>query len=83
MEECKKFMRVFSNHWCEIPWADPVELPDGMPLSDKHRNHMNLDPIKRAETNLNWGFRFVERHHLESKLELQCQVERMMAKIYQ
>lgn len=56
MENCNKFKYVFEDHWCNVPWDDPIELPDYYPLSSYWREHINDDPKKLAEDNLMWGF---------------------------
>lgn len=64
MEDCNKFLYVFRDHWCNVPWTKPVEVdkvPDGYSLVK--------DPIKEAEGNLNWGFRQCERSNIGNTIE--------------
>lgn len=56
MEDCRKFIHVFKDHWCNIPWKDPVEADNFPEMTRYHRESMDKDPVKRAESDLNWGF---------------------------
>ena len=63
MEDCDDFMYVFKDHWCNVPWKQPVEIPDDTCIDDYDINDMNKPAKERAEDNLSWGFNLVK--HLE------------------
>lgn len=56
MADCKIFMDVFVDHWCNVPWANPVESDYFYGLNSAEKDRMNIDPKQRAEINLSWGF---------------------------
>lgn len=59
MEDCNKYLHVFKDHWCNVPWKKPIEK-DVNDLSPFEKSKMDKfliqDPIKSAEDNLSWGF---------------------------
>lgn len=55
-KECDAFLWVFDDHWCNVPWKKPVEIPDNTPLNEYWKEHINDDPKKLAVEKLNWGF---------------------------
>ena len=56
MADCEAFMYVFKDHWCNVPWRAPVEVPDWTDITDSQRKAMDKNPKQRAESNLSWGF---------------------------
>lgn len=64
MDDCKKFMYVFQDHWCNIPWEDPVEIPDYTKINDDR--YIDADPVARAEDNLSWGFSALRFHNMDT-----------------
>lgn len=56
MDDCNKFKYVFKNHWCNIKWEKPVEIPNDTKISEYDRKVMDKDPEERAESDLSWGF---------------------------
>lgn len=58
-EAMEQYKYVFKNHWCNIPWDKPEELPDDYKLPSWWREHIDDDPKKLAEDNLCWGFNSV------------------------
>ena len=56
MNDCVAFMHVFKDHWCNVPWKEPIEIPDDTNITKVQREMMNLDPRIRADKNLSWGF---------------------------
>lgn len=63
INDCKKFMYVFENHWCNIDWEEPEEVPDDVNMSYYQRKLLDKDPKDRAESNLNWGFQLLRYLH--------------------
>lgn len=59
MSDCKDFLYVFKDHWCNVPWKTPIEIPDDTYITSKERVCMDKPPKKRAEDNLSWGFSLV------------------------
>lgn len=53
MEDCKIFMKVFKDHWCNVVWEKPIEVTS---VPRDKSTYINDDPKKRAESNLKWGF---------------------------
>lgn len=72
MEECKSFLYVFKDHWCNIPWDIPKEVSsDKANLTNYQIRSLEVDPKKRAEENLSWGFNFIKYHDLNKTTEEQ------------
>lgn len=61
IDDCRKFMYVFKDHWCNVPWKEPVEISDSTYIDSNARRYMSVPPKKRAEDNLSWGFNLVKR----------------------
>lgn len=59
MSDCKEFLYVFKDHWCNVPWETPIEIPDDTYITSRERICMDKPPKKRAEDNLSWGFSLV------------------------
>ena len=64
MADCRTFLYVFRNHWCNVPWNTPVEAPSWPEMNAHQRRAMDLDPKERAESCLSWGFHFAKRNHI-------------------
>lgn len=64
MDDCKKFMYVFRNHWCNIPWEEPAEIPDYTKINDDQ--YIDVDPVARAMGNLTWGFSALRSHNMDT-----------------
>jgi hypothetical protein len=62
LDDCRKFLYVFKDHWCNVKWKPPVEVPDGTSISSTQRAQIGVDPKKRAEANLSWGFNYARLH---------------------
>lgn len=77
MADCKTFMAVFDDHWCNVPWADPIESDHFEGLDSKHKKLMNTDPKRRAENNLSWGFGLTEFY----KIGMTKEQDRMLDQI--
>ena len=57
IEDCNKFLYVFKDHFCNVPWETPKEIPDNsIKLSENEKRTLDKDPVKRAQDNLSWGF---------------------------
>lgn len=56
MRDCKKYLAVFTNHWCNVPWDDPIVIPDNTLITSEQRAAMDKSPRKRAKADLSWGF---------------------------
>lgn len=56
MKDCKEFMRVFANHWCNVPWKKPVEKDNFYGIDESKINAKDKPPKQRAEDDLSWGF---------------------------
>jgi len=56
MQDCNDFLYVFKDHWCNVPWEKPREVPNDFPISKNQRKSMDKSPKERAESNLSWGF---------------------------
>lgn len=65
MQDCNDFLYVFKNHWCNVPWEKPREVPNDFPIGKSQRKSMNEPPKKRAESNLSWGFSLVKRLNID------------------
>lgn len=61
MKDCREFMNTFENHWCNIPWKEPIEISDDTYIDSDQRRYMDESPKKRAEDNLLWGFSMEKR----------------------
>lgn len=61
VKDCREFMDVFKDHWCNVPWKEPIEIPDDTYISSEERRYMDKSPKKRAEDNLSWGFSLERR----------------------
>lgn len=58
--DAEKFISVFKDHWCNISWNGPDYIEEKhVPSFKKH--FIILDPITRAEKNLDWGFSLTKR----------------------
>lgn len=64
MRDCKAFLHVFRDHWCNVPWKPPVEAQDFPEMPVSARSAMDKDPVKRAEGSLSWGFSLVKHHRI-------------------
>ena len=72
IEDCRIFMDVFKDHWCNIIWEKPIEVPDcSIPYEELGFN--NKDPKKRAEDNLSWGFNSLWANPLDGGLNAKQQ----------
>ena len=56
MEDCKAFLYVFQNHWCNVHWEKPIEKESFPEMKEKDYESIQKDPKKRAEADLDWGF---------------------------
>lgn len=56
MEECNNFLYVFKDHFCNVKWEKPIELPEDTIIDTYSKQMMDIPPKKRAENNLSWGF---------------------------
>lgn len=64
MEDCKAFMYVFEDHFCNVPWEKPEIVPDDTKISIDHRRLLEEDPKAKAERYLSWGFNLTKKHHI-------------------
>lgn len=51
MKDCEAFKHVFKDHWCNVSWKSPEEIPDNK-VPEKSRKYMNEDPKARANCDL-------------------------------
>ena len=58
IEDCKQFLEVFEDHWCNVPWATPKVVKESEVPNNKLL-YINDNPKIRAEQNLSWGFGLV------------------------
>lgn len=81
-DDCNKFLNVFKDHWCNIRWKDPVEIPYNTKLSSYDEKTLDEDPKKRAESNLSWGFNLA-RYYGDDKLKpsQQAFIDKMMKEL--
>lgn len=56
MKQCKKFIHVFEDHWCNIRWNSPIESDRFSEMDSEDWSSLYESPKKRAEDNLCWGF---------------------------
>lgn len=70
MSDCKKFLYVFENHMCNVPWKKPV-IVSGTKLSEYEKTAINEDPTLRAERNLSWGFNLARQLDTDTPNEQQ------------
>jgi len=56
MEDCNEFLYVFQDHFCNVPWNTPIEVPNTILLEQQQAIAMSASPKERAEKNLSWGF---------------------------
>ncbi len=61
MKDCEDFLYVFKDHWCNVPWEEPILIPDDENIGSNNRKYMDIPPKERAEDNLSWGFSLVKR----------------------
>lgn len=80
MKDCKDFLYVFEDHFCNVPWKTPIELPDNTYVNSDVRRSMDEPPKKRAEDNLSWGFNLERRLSIGMTNGQNDFVESMMAK---
>lgn len=69
MKECNEYLYVFNDHWCNVPWKSPVEIPDDADIPYQDRACMDMPPKKRAEADLSWGFSLVKSLEIELNYE--------------
>lgn len=81
MEDCNTFKNVFVDHWCNVPWKDPVEIPDDYPIDLAHKTYMDKDPKTYAELNLSWGFSLVKRLGIGQTNDQGSFVQEMISRI--
>lgn len=82
MDDCKRFLYVFKNHWCNVRWKEPIEIPDNTKISEYRRKDMDKDPEERAERDLKWGFGFAKMEGTDvTTIEQAAFVERMVNNI--
>lgn len=55
------FIYVFKDHWCHVDFEGRYQNISDYEYNS-HLEFMNQDPIKRAESNLSWGFSFARSH---------------------
>ena len=53
IEDCNKYLYVFKDHWCNVPWKEPEEIDR---FDIKAATVLVNDPIKIANGDLGWGF---------------------------
>lgn len=80
MKDCKDFLYVFEDHFCNVPWKAPIELPDNTYVNSNVRRSMDKPPKKRAEDSLSWGFNLVRRLGIGMTNEQNDFIESMVAK---
>ena len=81
MEDCNKFLYTFRDHWCNVPWKEPIEVPDDYPISARDQEVMDEDPKERAERDLSWGFSLVKRLEIRQTEKQNAFVEEMISRI--
>ena len=81
MEDCNKFLYIFRDHWCNVPWKEPIEVPDDYPISARDQEVMDEDPKERAERDLSWGFSLVKRLEIRQTEKQNAFVEEMISRI--
>ena len=80
MQECKEFLYAFQDHWCNVPWKEPVEIPDTTVLPTGKARYMDIPPKTRADENLSWGFSLVRSLGIEDTAKQSQFIEQMISK---
>lgn len=80
MEECEEFIKKLNGHLCFIPWKKPIEVPISK-VPDIKKEYLNVDPIKRAEGNLSWGFSALRFHNIDNSEKIGKIVSSIMENI--
>lgn len=73
MDDCEKFLYVFNDHWCNVPWERPVTVSDSTELSEYEKSAINENPKLRAERNLSWGWNLARELNTDAPNEQQRQ----------
>lgn len=82
MDDCIKYMKVFEDHWCNVPWDQPREIRDETIPKDKLeklKRFADKDPKERAEQDLSWGFSLCEVYGIENTAAQKAFVESFIA----
>lgn len=64
MEDCEEFLYVFKDHWCNVPWKEPILISDNEYVCNDYKRYMDISPKKRAEDSLSWGVSIVNYHRI-------------------
>lgn len=56
MEDCERFLYVFKDHYCNVPWDEPEESDEFSNMDVNDIYDMDEDPVDRADRSLGWGF---------------------------
>ena len=81
MKDCKDFMYVFEDHFCNVPWKAPIELSDDTYVNSDVKRSMDKSPKERAENSLSWGFNLERRLGIGLTNKQNNFVKSMMAKL--
>lgn len=65
IQDCNDFLYVFKDHWCNVPWEKPREVPNDFLIGENQRKSMDKPSKERAESNLLWGFSLVKRLNID------------------
>lgn len=60
LNDCETFKYVFKDHWCNVVWNNPEEGNFDKEMDEWDERLIDVDPKKRAENNLSWGFHLCE-----------------------
>lgn len=66
IEDCNKYLYVFKDHWCNVPWKDPEEITG---FDAKASVEAINDPIEIANGDLGWGFNNCDLNNIEETKE--------------
>lgn len=64
MEDCNRFLEVFEDHFCNVPWKTPEQKTINSIPPIEVQITMNMDPVKRAEKELSWGFNLCKTNNI-------------------
>ena len=77
MDQCSKFLNVFKDHWCNIPWKKPVEISDNTRIPDYALSRLDIDPEQIAISNLSWGFGMTKYYNIDLSKDQKAIVKSM------
>ncbi len=78
MKDCKKFLEVFENHWCNVRWNNPIEADSFPEMDSDDWRDLYKKPKKRAKDELEWGFSLEKYMGMQRSKEQEDFVRKMV-----